>query len=581
MRFTFNHFSFFAAVALSACTPPTTNNTLNQVTCPAVLSSSLAPAVNTLQKPSHIPEIVKAYTDLGRLDDTQILPITLALTLQDEGGLDQLLSDIYRPESPLFHRFLSPSEFTTRYSPSAEAVSAVKNYLIANGIQPLELNPNGYLLRASGSVRSLNTAFQTEIHQYQGFNGAAYFSPSIEPTLPMGLSISAIHGLHNVTEFRSLAQPRDVSASSIAQFGTGPNLGMGPKDIQIAYNLPNSLRGNTQTLALVELGTYTASDITAYQNYFGLPQLNVSPISVDASRGAPPSGGAASAEVTLDIELMAAVAPQSKILVYEGPNDGQAILDIYSKIANDNLAKQISTSWGSPEAQSSASFLSTENTIFKQMAVQGQSMYAAAGDAGAYDNGVSLSVSDPASQPYVVGVGGTQLNSTSAVYNSEVVWNNGSASAGGGGISVIWKLPVWQQNLKISGTLSQTMRNVPDVALNSDPNTGYAIYLNGGWQTYGGTSAAAPLWAAFTALVNEKRNQVGLPPIGFPNPAFYLLGGNSHYSLDFHDITQGSNLYYPAATGYDNATGWGSFNGAHLLNDLVTDPQATLKKSGC
>lgn len=574
----------FGVAGLSACNPTPALKNAAPVSCPAALttlSSATIPQSYGVQSPSAIPAIARAYTDQGKLDATQVLPITLALTLNNLGNLDLLLSGLYDPNSPSFHQFLSSGEFKSRFAPSPSAVAAIEDYLLSHGIQPLGLNANGYLMRASGSVATLSAAFQTEIHQYQDSSGTAFFAPSIEPTLPQGLSISAVHGLHNITQFRSLAQPRSEVVSSIPQFGTGPNLGMSPKDIQKSYNLPSGLSGAGQTLALVELGTYAASDIVAYQKYFGLPILDISPVIVDAALGAPTSGGASSAEVTLDIELMAAIAPQSKILVYEAPNNGQAILDIYAKIANDNLASQISTSWGSPEDQSATSFLDSENTIFKQMAAQGQSMYAAAGDSGAYDNGTTLSVSDPASQPYVVGVGGTQLNSTSAVYGNEVVWDNGSGSAGGGGISVVWSLPSWQTNLRVSGTVSGTMRNVPDVSLNSDPNTGYAIYLNGAWRTYGGTSAAAPLWAAFTALVNQQRTGQGLALLGFPNPTFYPIGNGAQYGLDFHDITQGSNLYYPAAAGYDNATGWGSFNGGNLLQDLSAAPQSPVVKKGC
>ena len=114
------------------------------------------------------------------------------------------------------------------------------------------------------------------------------------------------------------------------------------------------------------------------------------------------------------------------------------------------------------------------------------------------------------------------------------------------------------------------MRNVPDVSLNADPNTGYSIYYQGSWSSiYGGTSCAAPLWAAFTARVNQQRAANGKPPLGFANPAIYNIATGARYGTDFHDVTAGTNLYYAAGPGYDDATGWGSFNGANLLSDLV------------
>ena len=181
-----------------------------------------------------------------------------------------------------------------------------------------------------------------------------------------------------------------------------------------------------------------------------------------------------------------------------------------------------------------------------QMAAQGQSMYAAAGDSGAYDdsNSDKLAVDDPGSQPYVTSVGGTSLtvDSTTGVYVSESVWDNGSGNgAGGGGISTVWPIPSWQTN--ITGLYSTTHRNVPDVALNADPNTGYSIYFNGSWQIVGGTSCAAPLWAAFNACVNQELAAIGRHVLGFVNPLFYGIGKGNAYASDFQDVTS-NNLFY-------------------------------------
>jgi kumamolisin len=330
--------------------------------------------------------------------------------------------------------------------------------------------------------------------------------------------------------------------------------------------------GAGQTLALFELDGYTASDISAYESTYGLPNVPLENVLVDSATG---GAGGGAGEVTLDIELMLAVAPgASKIIVYEGPNNDQGILDTYAKIANENRAKSVSTSWGLSEDGSSSSFLQAENAIFKQMAAQGQSIFAAAGDDGANDNGSSLSVDDPGSQPYVVGVGGTNLSTRGdGSYGSETTWHSGS-SGGGGGVSAIWTQPDWQNGIATAVNLgSISMRNVPDVSLDADPNTGYAIYCNGSWGVWGGTSAAAPLWAGFTALVNQQRQANGLGPLGFANPSLYRIGQTGSYGADFHDINDNStNGHYPAVSGYDNATGWGSFNGDGLFQSLTEDP---------
>ena len=202
------------------------------------------------------------------------------------------------------------------------------------------------------------------------------------------------------------------------------------------------------------------------------------------------------------------------------------------------------------------------------MAAQGQAIFVAAGDSGAYDaGGRKLAVDEPASQPYVTGVGISKLTT-----DSSMVYSNETASVyGGGGISWYWPIPSYQAPLVSqapkSAELSTTMRNVPDTALTADISTAYAFYINGSWSGYYGSSIATPVWASLICCVNEGLGQNG--PIGFANLQLYQIAQGSRYANDFHDITTGNNGYYPAETGFDNATGLGSFNGLNLYNDLL------------
>jgi kumamolisin len=536
----------------------------------ALTSRSFA---TSLVKPaSHIPAVVGKYSDLGKMSEDANLSVTIALQLSNEDELDAELQDMYTVGSPNYHKFISPDEFRRRFAPSAEQVADVQSYLESRGISNVAVNQNGYFVRAQGSVQNINSAFQTEVHQYMDGKGGVYYSPSQEPTFPSELSIRAIHGLQNVTHWKS--HSAKMSESPL-RAGSGPNGGLSPSDVRTAYQLPTQATGSGETLAVFELDGYAPSDISGYAKQFKMSAVPLSNVYVDGVDGVAGSGAD---EVTLDIELMMAVAPgASRIMVYEGPNSSQGILDTYSKIANDNTARQVSTSWGAPEAENTSSFLQSENTIFKQMAAQGQTIYAAAGDSGAYDNGTTLSVDDPSSQPYVVGVGGTKLFTTAnGAYDHESVWNEDGKpadGAGGGGLSTIWARPSYQTGFANSQNgASSTMRNVPDVALDADPSTGYAIYVGGQWGTFGGTSCAAPIWAAFTALVNQQRLSAGLDPLGFPNPTFYQLAQSTRYVTDFNDVRDGStNLYYPAVVGYDEANGLGSMQGNALYQDLIQD----------
>jgi kumamolisin len=529
----------------------------------------------------HVPrQAVREAKWMGSMAPDFQVPMTITLPLRNTSELRDLLTRLYDPTDPMYGKFLTSKEFTDRFGPTQGDYDDLAAYARSLGLTVTGTHPNRTLLNVSAPVRTVEGAFNLHMHRYRAPDGREFRAPDADPEVPdyVATRISGVIGLDNAavwhTNHRFLAAQQQSAVP--LQIGTGPGGALTPGDITTAYNLGGvAAKGAGQALALFELDGYTASDITAYESYYGLPAVPLKNVLVDGFSG---RAGSGAGEVTLDIELMVALAPgASQILVYEGPNTNAGVIDTYNRIATDNSARQISTSWGLSETQSSSSFLLSESNIFLQMAAQGQSIYAASGDSGAFDNGSSLSVDDPASQPYMVGVGGTQLYVGSGeVYSKETTWNNGSISsgAGGGGVSVVWGIPSYQQGL--TSATSSAMRNVPDVALNANQYSGYSIYFKGSWYIYGGTSCAAPLWAAFTARVNQLRAAAGGGSLGFANAAIYQIAAGGAYGVDFHDIADGStNLYYAARTGYDNATGWGSFNGANLLNDLAQYGMAT------
>ncbi|WP_224961175.1 protease pro-enzyme activation domain-containing protein [Geomonas subterranea] len=531
----------------------------------------------------HVPaRSVASARRLGRLPAVTQMRFSFTLPLRNQQALDDLLRRIYDPADPHYGHYLTGAQFTERFAPTVADYEAVKSYARGLGLTITGTHANRTVLDVAGPAAAVEAAFDLQMHQYQAHSGHNFFAPDREPGVPDAVAarISGMVGLDSSAAWHThshAARATEVPMATPYQVGTGPGGGMTPKDIAAAYNLSSvGATGAGQTLALFQLDGYTPSDVAAYAGYYGIPSIPLQNVLVDGFSGAPGSGAG---EVTLDIELQMALAPgASKIIVYQGPNTAKGVLDTYNRIATDNVAKQVSSSWGLSEGESGSSFLSSENAIFQQMAVQGQTVYAAAGDSGAYDNGSTLSVDDPASQPYVVGVGGTRLYLNSGgSYNRESAWNSDgtvTGGAGGGGVSAFWPIPSWQQRL--GNVASSVMRNVPDVALNSDPGTGYSIYYQGKWWIYGGTSCAAPLWAAFTARVNQQRAAGGLAPLGFANPVLYQVGTGSGYGSTFHDVADSTtNLYYPAITGYDNATGWGSFNGANLLAALAPSSSST------
>jgi subtilase family serine protease len=242
-------------------------------------------------------------------------------------------------------------------------------------------------------------------------------------------------------------------------------------------------------------------------------------------------------------------------------------------MANDNLAKQISCSWGGGSADP------TSEGIFKQMAAQGQSFFNASGDSDAFTGSITF----PSDSTNITQVGGTTLTTTgpNGSYVSETVWNwgldQGSYVGSSGGISTYYPIPGWQQGINMTANHgSTTLRNIPDVALTGD--NVYVKYGNGSSGTFGGTSCAAPLWAGFTALVNQQAVASGRATVGFVNPAIYTIGKGANYAVDFHDITTGNNTWpgspanFYAVPGYDLCTGWGTPAGQSLINALAGPP---------
>jgi subtilase family serine protease len=530
--------------------------------------------------PGHLmPGVLRNAALLGRKAGGESVPLALTLPIRDPTGLDNLLYHLYTPGDPLFHHFLTPAEFTNRFCPTQQAYAAVAAFAQASGLSVTGTHANRLLLEVSGPSSAVEAAFHVQLQNYEAADGRVFHAPDAEPAVPASLAgkLSCVIGLQNSSVWRPHLQ-RQAYSFQPAVIGSGPQGGLTPSDVKAAYSLDQTtLTGVGRTLGLLELDGFTPSDITTYENAYHLPQVPVQTILTDNFSGVPgnPLYDDGPSEVTLDIELMAALAPgASAIRVYEAPGTDAGVLAAFARIADDNIAKEVSTSWGQPENDAAPATRNTESSLFQQMATQGQSLYAASADQGAYDNTQTLSVDDPSSQPFVTGVGGTTLNiaSPGGPYEAESAWGDPTTasflkpkgSGGGGGISSVWPIPSYQMN--VAGLASTTQRNVPDVSLDSNPNTGYSVFYNGSWDVYGGTSCAAPLWAAFTALVNQQRQARKQADLGFPNTAIYQIATGTHYSAGFHDIADGStNLYYPATRGYDNATGWGSFNGANLL----------------
>ena len=522
----------------------------------------------------HVPSAVARLQPISRLGASEPLRLSLGLPLRNQGGLALLLRDLYDPASPGYHRFLSPEEFTTRFGPTEQDYESVLEFARTNGLSVVGVHPNRVLVDVSGSVRDVERAFGVAVRVYQHPTEArTFYAPDAEPSVESGVPLLAIRGLTDyvLPQPRLRRSPNTVTPDGQPRAGSGPSGNFLGNDFRKAYVPGTTLTGAGQSVGLFELDGYYATDITNYEFQAGLPNVPLKNVLIDGFSGTPSSRrpGSANEEVALDIEMAISMAPGlDQVLVYEGsPNITLLIIDdVLNRMATDNLAKQLSCSWG-------FDINATTRQIFQQYAAQGQSFYLASGDTGAF----SGPVDQPSDEPYITVVGGTTLSTSSTgAWASEVVWNGS-----GGGISTVYPIPDWQKGISMSANKgSTTMRNLPDVAMvaqnvwiHADRGSTFAVV---------GTSIAAPLWAGFTALVNEQGAATGAPPVGFVNPALYAIGKSPRYTTSFHDITSGNNRntaspsLFSAVAGYDLCTGWGSPKGTNLINDLLAPPTEPL-----
>jgi len=570
-----------------------------------LLMASRALADDRVILAGHVPKILESAVKLERVSADEQVQMSLVLRV-DQDLLTQTLENLYGPHAPAQKHFLSSSEFAQQFG-LADKREKIKEFARANGftVDTSDDRSDSMVVKVSAQAGVVENAFGVQLNHYRGADGRVFRSNNTDPLIPASLAphLSAILGLSNNTGVlhpHIRAATRTDAATPSISGATGPGGALAPADIKTIYALSQTAHtGSGQTVALVELDGYAPSDISLYKAEFSLPNITVTPVSVDSTpnlcgtnqnltcNAATESSDSGMDEVALDVDMVMALAPGvSQILVYEGINTLAGGVDVYNRIATDNTAKVISTSWGQDEQDLGLlglTFSHSESPIFQKMATQGQTFYAASGDCGAYGKvagnscitNAGFHVDDPAAQPYVTGVGGTSLSGT-LLSPTEVVWDTTHGS--GGGVSTDWtgtNFPSYQ--VGVAGTASQTGRNIPDVALNSDPSSPYAICVAGTCsKAFGGTSAAAPLWAAFTALINQQRVTVGLSTLGFANPTLYPLGTGSSYHSLFNDITSGNNglggAGFNAGSGYDNTTGFGSFKGDALISALSVVP---------
>jgi len=522
------------------------------------LLATMAQAQERQQLRTHMAATAGTQTT-GRLPATQQMNVAMTLQLRNEPQLQALLTDLYNPNSPNYRKFLSVSEFTAQFAPTEADYAAVVNYASAHGLTVTHQAANRLVVEVSGPVNAVEQTFHVNMQVYQHpTENRTFYAPDVEPSVDAGLAVSGVSGLNSYHPPSPvyLKHSDTIHANATGSMG-GQFLG---SDIRAAYLPGVTLTGSGQTVGLFEFGPYNVSDVEAYFNSIGQP-LNVSIVNVLLNGVSGTCGsGCDDGEEVIDIEQAVSMAPGLKaIYVYEGSSD----VSILNQMAVDNIAKQLSCSFGWLPADPSS-----DEPIFQEFAAQGQNLFVASGDSGAFSSANREFY--PGDDPLVTTVGGTDLTTTGpgGAWVSETAWVGSSGGFSTNGLAI----PSYQvPYINSSNGGSTTLRNVPDVA--AEANTDNYFCANGGcFGGVGGTSLAAPRWAGILAIANQQN---GGRPIGFLNPTLYSIGGGAGYGAEFHDITSGNNFNssstnkYSAVGGYDLVTGWGAPRGSALINTLT------------
>ncbi|MHB1508127.1 MAG: protease pro-enzyme activation domain-containing protein [Acidimicrobiales bacterium] len=598
----------------------------------AAPASAATSGASLVVKIANRPAVPAGAFLLGRVAPSSEIVGDVALRPRDAAGLTAYATAVSTPGSSLYHDYLTAAGFDARFAPSPSTIAAVEAQLRAGGLRITSLSRDGLLVGFKGSATRAEDTFHTTIERYRLSSGRTVFANSSAVALEGAIapSVEAVVGLNNLlvptagpiarasaaiataTKVKTRAFVAPVGSANAcataASTATADN-GLTATDVAHAYGLDPLYSaknfGQGQTIAVLDLYGYSSSDLANFDNcYFGKSEgaqvlANDSYTSID--NGAQPGNGTGgSAETELDVETVNAYAPQAKVDVYEAPATNSGFLDDIAAMTASS-AKIETISYGQCEQTAQVDlpgYIQEENYLFEEAAAIGKTVFASSGDSGndicSAGSGAPaqpvLSASDPASQPFVTGVGGTSMTAAT-IPPTETVWNDGGAGgAGGGGLSSIWPEPAWQASAKVRGLNnpgvisaadavdggnfcqatygpSTNCREVPDVSAEASPNIGgFPVYLDGAWNQYGGTSLASPTWAAITADIDSTPSCVAEGGVGFVSPKLYAISSVAQeYAASFNDITLGNNDnfaiaggLYPATVGYDMASGLGT-----------------------
>ena len=524
----------------------------------AVAAASSASATALLVK--HVPAAVAAHKAAlaSHLDPSTHMQMQVVLPMRNKGDLSELARAVSDPANPQYRHYLTVAQFTKRFGPTKKDYDAAMKFFAANGLQVTRTFANRYMFQVDGNAADVERVLNVKLNLYRHpSENRDFMAPDREPTLALNVPVQEITGLDNYV----LPHPKLVHADSNRQqragTGSGPGgnfIGSDFRAVYYATGTKAKLDGHGQSVGLMELGPFNPADVALYFTNYG-PANSVAVNGIAVSGGSATCGSCEDGEQELDIVYAIAMAPgMDQVQVYVSGDP----VAIENRMVSDNTSKQLSTSWGYSE------HFATEDPLYQEMAVQGQSWFTASGD----NKTLAASGPWPEEDANIIAVGGTDLvtNGAGGTWKSEPGWED---SASGPSLDHNILIELYQLPYINHKNLGSTVyRNVSDVSANGnfdmiicDKGT-----CQGGW---GGTSFSSPIWAGFTALMNQYAAQKGKPTVGFLNPTVYgLYSGNKRM---LHDVVGNQSGIYPAVKGYDLVGGLGSPNGLKTIKAIVNN----------
>jgi kumamolisin len=505
---------------------------------------------------------VEGSTVVGHCDPAERIEVHLIVRRPSQAKFDALVKKLEAGEAGV--KPLSREAYATEFGAAPEDLAKVKDFAAQSGLTVVRVDPASRTVVLGGTIAQFQSAFDVHLQHYQHHSIGQYRGRTGMISLPDALSgvVTAVLGLDNRPQARPHFRVRPTFHPAKAQQTSS----FTPSQVASLYQFPQG-DGSGQCVGIIELGGgYEKSDLKTYFSNLGAGSPTVVSVGVDQGSNKPtgdPNGP--DGEVTLDIEVVGAVAPGAKIAVYFTTNTDSGFIDAVTTAVHDttNNPSVISISWGGAESAWTSQSLKAFNSALQAAATMGVTVCVASGDSGSSDGSGDTVVDFPASSPYALACGGTRLTASGQTIEHEVVWDDGTqGGASGGGVSAAFPVPAWQQGLSSTSAkgvkTALTGRGVPDVAGDASPETGYDVLIAGSQTVVGGTSAVAPLWAALIARINAAKGS----PVGFVNPKLYQT------PTAFRDITQGNNGAFEASAGWDACTGLGSPNGQKVAAAL-------------